>query len=185
MEAVSLRKRMKNKTARELAKIALFVALMTICAWIHIPSPLPFTMQTFGLFLCWGCLGGRRGSLAVVAYLLLGFIGAPVFSGFAGCAAFFGPGGGYLVGFLFSSLLFWGLEPFFGEGKGLCVRMGVGLLLCHAVGSAWYLFVYAAEIEGGVWAVLSVCVLPYLAFDLMKLALALPLCKKIKRRAAV
>ena len=57
---------------------------MAICAWIAIPTPVPFPLQTLGVFLAVGLLGGRRGSLAVFVYLLLGAGGAPVFSGFTG-----------------------------------------------------------------------------------------------------
>ena len=43
----------------------------------------PFTMQTFGIFAALGLLGGRRGTLAFLIYLLLGIVGLPVFSGFS------------------------------------------------------------------------------------------------------
>ena len=65
---------MKNK-AYDLVLIALFVALMAICAWITIPAAVPFTMQTFGVFLALLLLGGKRGTICMVVYLLLGAVG--------------------------------------------------------------------------------------------------------------
>ena len=62
--------------------IAIFAVLMAICSWISIPMSVPFTLQTFGVFLAVGVLGGKRGTLAIVVYVLLGAIGIPVFAGF-------------------------------------------------------------------------------------------------------
>lgn len=63
--------------ALDLAYIALMAALIALCAWISVPlGPVPFTMQTFGIFAALGLLGGRRGTLAFLIYLLLG-ISAP------------------------------------------------------------------------------------------------------------
>ena len=62
---------------RDIAYIAVFVALMAICSWISIPTAIPFTLQTMAIFLAAGLLGGRRGTLAVLAYILLGAVGAP------------------------------------------------------------------------------------------------------------
>ena len=56
---------------RDIAYIAVFVALMAICSWISIPTAIPFTLQTMAIFLAAGLLGGRRGTLAVLAYILL------------------------------------------------------------------------------------------------------------------
>lgn len=102
----------------DLAYIALMVALMAICAWITLPiGPVPFTMQTFAVFAALGLLGGRRGTLAVVVYLLLGAVGLPVFSGFnSGLSALLGPTGGYLVGFLVSALLYWAITAGWAPG---------------------------------------------------------------------
>lgn len=78
--------------ALDLAYIALMAALIALCAWISVPlGPVPFTMQTFGIFAALGLLGGRRGTLAFLIYLLLGIVGLPVFSGFsAGAGVLFG-----------------------------------------------------------------------------------------------
>ncbi len=90
-----------------LAAVALMAAVLTLCAWITIPlGPVPFTMQNFGIFAALGLLGGRRGSLTVAVYLLLGLVGLPVFSGFgAGPGALLGPTGGFLLGFLLCALV--------------------------------------------------------------------------------
>lgn len=56
--------------ALDLAYIALMAALIALCAWISVPlGPVPFTMQTFGIFAALGLLGGRRGTLAFLIYL--------------------------------------------------------------------------------------------------------------------
>ena len=73
----------KTKTY-DLAYIAIFAVLIAICSWISIPMTVPFTLQTFGVFMAVGVLGGKRGSLAVLVYILLGAIGVPVFAGFSG-----------------------------------------------------------------------------------------------------
>ena len=78
-------------TPKDMAYIALLVVLIAVCSWISIPSVVPFTMQTFGVFCAVGLLGGFRGTVAVLIYILMGLIGLPVFSNFNG-------GAGYLMG---------------------------------------------------------------------------------------
>ena len=62
---------------RDMALCALFAALLAVCAWLTIPlGDVPFTLQTFGVFAALGLLGGKRGTIAIAVYLLLGAIGA-------------------------------------------------------------------------------------------------------------
>lgn len=171
----------KMKTS-DLAYIAIFVAVMAICAWISIPATVPFTLQTFGVFLAVGVLGGKRGSLAVLIYLLLGAVGAPVFTGFAGGIGYImGSTGGYIAGFLFSALLMWGMESLFGRKKWtLALSMVLGLLVCYAFGTAWFMFVYTNNTGAiGVWTALAWCVVPYVIPDGIKIVLALGLCDRL------
>ena len=71
---------MKLKT-KDLALVGLFAALMAVCAWISIPvGPVPVTLQTFAVFLAAALLGSKRGTLAVLVYILLGVVGLPVFA---------------------------------------------------------------------------------------------------------
>lgn len=173
----------KNKIY-DIAFIAVFAAVMAVCSWISIPGAVPFTLQTFGVFLTVGVLGGKRGSLSVLVYLLLGAVGAPVFAGFSGgIGRILGATGGYIVGFLFTALVMWAMEHFFGKKNWvLAVSMLVGLLVCYAFGTAWFMIVYAKSTGPiGLWTALIKCVFPYIIPDVVKGALALVLCKRIAK----
>lgn len=139
-----------------------------------------FTLQTFAVFLALGLLGGKWGSLAILVYLLLGAMGVPVFSGFqGGFGVLFGTTGGYLTGFLFSSLVFWLITVLLPGKKGLFLAMAAGLIVCYLFGSFWYAYFYAQS--ASFTEILSLCVLPYVIPDALKLWLAFFLTRKLKR----
>lgn len=169
---------------RELSYIALFAALMAICAWISIPIKPPFTMQTFAVFAAALLLGPRRGTIAVAVYLAVGALGAPVFSGFgAGIGHILASTGGYMVGFLFSAAIA-GCIAAKGGKKPLWNAVGcaLGLLVCYAFGTAWFMFVYARSAGPiGLGAALSMCVLPFVIPDAAKIALAILLDRVLSR----
>ncbi len=174
---------MKLKT-KDLALCALFAALIAVCAWISIPATVPFTLQTFAIFAALGLLGGKRGTAAVAVYLLLGAIGVPVFAGFqGGIGALLGTTGGYLLGFLLTALIEWGMEARFGSKTGVFLLSAVlGMLVCYAFGTAWYLVVYART-KGAISlaTALGWCVVPFLIPDAVKIALAVLLRGRLKR----
>ncbi|MCY7395927.1 MAG: biotin transporter BioY [Nocardioides sp.] len=97
------RSRTSTSTATDIALIAGFAALVSVCAIlpsINVTGPVPITLQTFGVLLTGAVLGPRRGFLAVLLYLALGAAGLPVFAdGRSGFSVFSGPSVGYLVGF--------------------------------------------------------------------------------------
>lgn len=173
---------MKSSKTQDLVYIALFAVLMAICSWISIPTVVPFTLQTFAVFLAVGVLGGRKGTLAILIYILLGAIGIPVFSGFkGGIGALFNTTGGYIIGFLFSALLMWVMERLFGKSTPvLAVSMILGLIICYAFGTAWFMIVYAQNSGAvGLTTVLGWCVIPFIIPDCVKIALALVLSKQL------
>ena len=177
MEAV----RQRSKTY-DLVYVSIFVVLIAICSWISIPFTVPVTLQTFGVFIAVGLLGGKRGTLAVLVYILMGAIGLPVFSGFTGGIGILaGTTGGYIVGFLFSALLMWGMEKLFGRNmKVLAGSMILGLIACYAVGTFWFMTVYAASTGPvGILTVLGWCVFPFIIPDIAKIVLALVLPKRL------
>lgn len=178
-----------NKTShislntRDAASIAICAAVIAVCSWISIPAAVPFTMQTFGVFLAVGLLGGRNGTIAVSVYLLLGAIGLPVFSGFrGGLGHMLGVTGGYIIGFLFSALVMWLMERLLGRSmKVLIASMAVGLLVCYAFGTVWFMLVYTRDTGSiGVMTALGWCVFPYIIPDALKIALAAGLTRRLR-----
>ena len=159
---------------RKLTRCALFAAMMALCAWIGIPlGHTVFTMQTFGVLLALGILGGKRGTISILCYLLLGAAGLPVFSGFrGGIGAILGPTGGYLWGFLGTGLTFWLFEKW-----SRPLAMAAGIAVCYACGTIWYM----TYTGGALAAVLAQTVLPYLIPDAVKLVMALRLTKRLKK----
>ncbi len=173
----------KRMDTRDIVLIAQCAAVMAVCSWISIPAAVPFTMQTFGVFLSVGLLGGKRGTAAVLVYLLLGAVGLPVFSGFTGgIGHMLGATGGYIIGFLFSALVMWLIERLHGRGiKSLVISMAAGLLTCYAFGTAWFMAVYARSTGSiGVMTALAWCVLPYVIPDAAKIMLAAAMTRRIR-----
>lgn len=157
-----------------MTRAALFAALTAICAWISIPvADIGFTMQTFGVFLTLGVLGGKWGTVSILIYLLLGAVGMPVFSGFrGGMGMLLGVTGGYLWGFLFSGLTYWLLVRF-----GKLPAMIVAMAVCYLCGSLWF-HIYAG---GGIGLILLRCVVPFLIPDGLKILLAHSLSRRLRR----
>lgn len=168
---------------KDLALAALFAALIAICSWISVPAAVPFTLQTLGVFLAVGLLGGKRGTMAVTVYILLGAAGLPVFSGFTGgVGILLGATGGYIVGFLAAALVMWLILHFFGDGRlTLLLSMAAGLLVCYGFGTLWFMLVYAAETGPvGIMTALGWCVIPFILPDTVKIALAGLLCSRLR-----
>lgn len=173
----------KNKTL-DMVYIAMFAVLIAVCSWISIPTTVPFTLQTFGVFMAVGVLGGKRGSLSVLIYLLLGAVGIPVFAGFSGgMGIILGSTGGYIIGFLLSALLMWGMEKALGKKTWmLALSMVLGLLVCYAFGTIWFMTVYGRTTgEIGLVTALGWCVFPFIIPDLAKIVLALLVSKRIAK----
>ena len=163
-------------TLRRMAQIALMAVVLSICAWITVPFTVPFTMQTFAVFAALLLLGGVDGTIAIGLYLLLGLVGLPVFSGFrGGLGHLIGPTGGYLIGFLCTGMAHNLLQKCM---ERLRTPLRIALLmaehcLCYLFGTLWFVAVFHSRgTHYGFFAALGLCVLPYVLPDLVKIALA-------------
>lgn len=132
-------------------------------------SPVPNTLQVLAVFIVAGLLGMRLGAASMVAYLLLGCAGLPVFApgGAPEVACLLGPTGGYLLALPLAAAV---VGRLVGDGGNL-VRLGVGLLLgllvIHAGGAA-----QLAVLNGSLQSAAAVGSLPFILGDLLKLAIA-------------
>lgn len=167
----------------DMVYIGIFAVLIAVCSWISIPAAVPFTLQTFGVFMAVEVLGGKRGTMAVLVYILMGAVGLPVFAGFqGGIGVIFNTTGGYIVGFLCSALIVWAAESLFGK-KPLVrlLSMAAGLIACYALGTIWFMVVYGRTTGAvGLMTVLGWCVIPFIIPDLVKIGLAYVISRKIR-----
>ena len=183
MESRSISKTDSQIKTTDLVYVAIGAALIVICSWISIPTAVPFTLQTFSVFTVLSLLGGRRGTLSILVYILMGAVGIPVFSGFkGGVGVLFGNTGGYILGFLLTGLIFILFERFFGtKTVPVIVALILGLALCYAFGTAWFMYLYLKNTgEVGLMTVLSWCVFPFIIPDIIKLVLALFISRRVK-----
>ncbi len=168
---------------RDLCYIAIGAALIAVCSWLSIPFTVPFTLQSFAVCLLAALLGWKRGTLAVLIYMLLGAAGLPVFSGFrSGLGTLLGATGGYILGFLLTAFVI-GLiaDRHPGQLLPLALAMLFGMLLCYACGPAWFVVVYTRSSGPiGVLGALNLCVFPFLIPDALKCALALVLARRLR-----
>ncbi len=167
----------------DMAYIGIFAVLMAVCSWISIPTLVPFTLQTFAVFAALCVLGGRRGTSAILVYILLGAIGVPVFAGFSGgIGVLLTSTGGYIIGFLFAGLIYWGITKIAGEKPVIMViSMLLGMAAYYAFGTVWFMQVYVGQTGPiGLGAALGWCVFPFIIPDLGKMAFAIALAKVLR-----
>lgn len=177
-------KRKNNIKTMDMVYISIFSVLIVICAWVSIPMTVPFTMQTFGVFCALGVLGGMKGTISVAVYILLGVVGIPVFSNFkGGVGALFGATGGYILGFILMCLIYWVITKVLGDKTWVkVVSMTLGLIVCYAFGTAWFMYLYAKTHSPiGIMSTLGLCVFPFVIPDFIKMGLAIYLSNILKK----
>jgi biotin transport system substrate-specific component len=152
--------------------------LMAACAHVSIPlwfTPVPITLQTFGVILLALTLGGWRASAALILYLAEGISGLPVFSpsGPGGFAQILGPTGGFLIAYPLAALAGGLLAQKLLRGKRPIVSFVLAALTCEVIifafGAVW-LFVLTRQSAN---AIITAAVLPFLPGEVLKGAAAI------------
>lgn len=156
---------------RDMTMTAVSAALLCILGPLSIAiGPIPLSLATFGVYLAGALLGPKKGTLAVGLYLLIGIAGVPVFSGFSGgFQKLAGVTGGYLAGYLPCAFLT-GLGALWQEKHFavLPAMMTAGTAVLYLIGTLWFM----AQTGNGLGPALSLCVVPFLPGDAMKIAAA-------------
>jgi biotin transport system substrate-specific component len=168
-------------TTRELTMVAMFAGLTALGAWLRIPiQPVPITFQVFFALLSGVVLGPFLGALSQLVYLLLGFIGLPVFAGGNhGISALWGPTGGYLFGFVIAAFLIGVLVKKFSLSSFSSIfacTLG-GLVAIYLAGILQLIIVLNVTL----YKALAVGLFPFIGFDLVKAALATVVARRLQR----
>ena len=175
---------MKNrKRLQSMIFISLFATLMCLGAWIHFPSAVPATMQTFVVFTALGLIGSKNTFIMLVIYIFLGAVGLPVFSGFtSGIGALTGPTAGFIWGFLLGVPVFYIFEKHFSHKKSLIIIGYILYILIHYIpGALWYCYFTLEELTfGGIVSSSLVTVVPFIIPDALKLTISLFAIRRLK-----
>ncbi len=177
---------MSNSKIKDLVLISLFSAIIVVCSLITIPTAIPFTLQTFAIFLCLNLLGAKKGLISIIIYILLGVVGLPVFSGFnGGIGALFNVTGGFIFGFIFSALVYWIITIIFRSKSAKVVNIVAsfsGLIVCYLSGTVWYILFFIKNGENiSFISAIAVCVLPFIIPDILKILLSISISERIKK----
>jgi biotin transport system substrate-specific component len=166
---------------------ALLASLLAVAAWVTIPlQPVPVTLQVFIVVLAALLLSPLWALAATGVYVLLGAVGAPVFSGGqGGLGVLAGPTGGYILGFVLAASL-GSLVRVVLERSGArqvladAAAAGIVLLMIYLTGTAQLALVAhltpAQAVAAGA--------LPFIAIDVIKAAIAVAVAQAIRRALA-
>jgi biotin transport system substrate-specific component len=166
-----------KENLKRITYTALFVAVIAVISQIAIPMPslVPITLQTFAICLCGYFLGLKSGGCAILVYVLLGAMGAPVFSSFqGGFSVILGHVGGFIIGFIPLALMC-GIS----KKRPLAIILGcLGILICHLTGIIWYMVITKNPFIPS-FVLVS---LPYILKDIILCVLAYFVSEKLKTR---
>ncbi len=176
---------MKSITTKRMVLIALITAITCILAPFSIPlpfTPVPITLTNLVILIGVYLLGWKDAALSYIVYLLLGLVGLPVFSGFSGgLGKLAGPTGGYLIGFIFLTLIAGFVVEKFPDRIYIIVPgMILGMAVTYLFGTIW--LGYQMQISFG--EALLIGVVPYLIGDAVKIVLAVILGPILRSRVS-
>ncbi|NMM64945.1 biotin transporter BioY [Clostridium sp. P21] len=163
---------MKNKSnIYKMAVIGVMAAVICILGPLSIPiGVIPISFTNLAIYFALYTLGMKKGSVSYIIYMLIGFVGVPVFSGFTGGPSkILGPTGGYIIGFFFMALIAgFFIDTFFNKWYLCFIGMVVGTAVCYAFGTVW--LSYQAHLSLG--SALAAGVIPFIPGDLIKILIA-------------
>lgn len=170
----------KSKTLKMIL-CALFAALTAVLSQIAIPiGPVPINLATFAVFCAGALLGSKLGALSLTIWAALGAVGVPVFSMFrGGLSALVGPTGGYIIGYIPAAFLTGLIVEKINKNNKIYlypVAMLAGFLTYFTMGSIWFMFLTGTELIEA----LMMCVVPFIPGDLIKIAVATVLAKRLR-----
>jgi len=156
---------------------SLFTALTIVGAYISIPTGVvPIVLSTFFIYLGGLLLGKKWALISTSLYLLLGFLGLPVFSGGnGGFHHIYGPTGGYLIGFVLAAFVIGLISENRNKIYVDFIALIAGSFIIHLLGILWLKFQFPSG-----WEKAFVIYWVFIIGDLIKIIVAVSLAKIIR-----
>ena len=168
-----------NLKVKNMIYCSMFACIIVILAQVQItlPSLVPLTLQTLGIYLTAILLKPRLALITSLVYVLMGAIGLPVFTGFSGgIGILLGPTGGYIYSFPLMALIISMVINHHTTVLFKIIAMILGTLICYLIGTLWFMYVMQMSLVPSLIA----CVLPFLPGDAIKIIIAAFLSNKLK-----
>lgn len=172
----------KKFDTKALTLIGVMTAVICIMGPLSVQlpvSPVPISMGTLAIYFVIYVLGMKKATISCCVYLLIGFVGIPVFTGFSsGPAKLLGPTGGYMLGYIFMALICGFVIDRTGNVFFCFLGMLLGTAVLYFFGSAWL----AYQAGKTFLEALAIGALPFIPGDLAKIVIAMIAGAQIKKR---
>jgi biotin transport system substrate-specific component len=173
---------MENKSnVYQMAIKGVMAAVICILGPLSIPiGVVPISFTNLAIYFVLYTLGMKKGTISYIIYILIGFVGLPVFSGFtSGPSKLLGPTGGYIIGFIFMALIAgFFIDRFFDKWYLCFAGMVLGTAVCYSFGTIW--LSYQANLSAS--KALAAGVIPFIPGDLVKILIATFIGAQIRKR---
>lgn len=174
---------MQTNKIKTMTMMSLMTAVLCIMGPITLPipvSPVPISLVTFMIYLSVYIMGMRYATISCLLYLLIGFIGLPVFSGFTGgIGRMFGPTGGYMIGYVLMTIISgFFIKRWITKRVLHMVGMVLGTIICYLFGTIWL----SIQVGMSFYAALGTGVVPFLIGDSIKIIMAVSIGPVIRKR---
>ena len=167
-----------NTHYKNIALVLFGTLLLTISSKVQVPFwPVPMTMQTFIVFIIGMAYGWRLAFFTLVAYLIEGALGLPVFAKGGGLLYLMGPTAGYLYGMAIAAAVI-GFFAEFGYNKSyfkslISLLVGTFIIFLFGVGYLGSVIGYDKALAGGLY--------PFIPSEFFKIGLAVIIIPSITR----
>lgn len=166
---------------RDYILCAFFAAFIAVLAQIQLPlpiTPIPISLAVLAVLITGGVLGVKRSLITIIVYILIGFVGVPVFAGFqGGMAVLAGPTVGYIIGYIpliviVAAFTKYAREkakefswPAYKECAVIVIGAIIGILVLYALGTALFMVMTGR----GIVESLAMCVIPFIPGEIFKI----------------
>ena len=170
---------------KSLIYCGLFTALIAVGAFIKVPVPVvPFTLQYLFTMLAGLLLGSKRGTISVVAYMILGLAGLPIFTEGGGLWYVFKPSFGYIIGFCLGTYVTGRIAEYLKKKTVFRYLLAnlAGLMVVYACGMIYYYVIcnYVINTPIGIWPLILYCFLLAVPGDIALSILGAVVAKRIR-----
>ncbi len=169
--------------AQKIASTGILAAMICVLSPFSIPAgTIPVSLATFAIYITACTVKTKISVSAVIIYILLGAMGLPVFSSFqGGFHILTGVTGGYIIGYIPCTIIIGLLVNRFEDKKFIyAVSLVLGTVACYAIGTLWYMI----QTNSNFVSAISVCILPFIIGDIIKISAASALGFVLRKRIA-